>query len=154
MTEGSFVIRSAGQDDLAALLDLYQHLTPGDARASPEAARAIFTSFTADGQNRIFLGECDGELASSCTLVIIANLTRGGRPYALIENVVTHPGFRHRGLGRQLLAAATAAAWQAGCYKIMLMTGSRDPAVLDFYRRAGFEQSKTGFQKRRHPPRA
>ncbi len=29
------------------------------------------------------------------------------------------------------------------------MTGRNDPGTLDFYRRAGFEQSKTGFQIRR-----
>jgi hypothetical protein len=31
----------------------------------------------------------------------------------------------------------------------MLMTGSKEAATLEFYRRAGFEQTKTGFQKRR-----
>lgn len=36
----------------------------------------------------------------------------------------------------------------------MLMTGSKNPATLAFYERAGFEQTKTGFQIRRHPPRS
>lgn len=153
MTGEVFVIRHARQDDLAALLDLYQQLTPGDERVSPERAATIFAQFTEGGQNRIFLGESNGRLAGSCTLIIVANLTRGGRPYALIENVVTHRLFRHRGLGSQLLTAATEAAWQSGCYKIMLMTGSRERGVHEFYRRAGFQQSKTGFQKRRLPPR-
>lgn len=90
-----------------------------------------------------------GELVASCTLVVIPNLTRSGSPYALIENVVTHAGHRRRGHGRALLDAAVAAAWAAGCYKAMLMTGSKRPETLRFYADAGFEQSKTGFQIRR-----
>jgi GNAT superfamily N-acetyltransferase len=40
----------------------------------------------------------------------VPNLTRGGSPYALIENVVTHHDFRKRGFGKQILNFALAAA--------------------------------------------
>ncbi|MCD6073672.1 MAG: acetyltransferase, family [Rhodospirillales bacterium] len=102
----------------------------------------------------ILVGEIGGILVASCSLVVVPNLTRGGSPYGLIENVVTHDDFRKRGFGKQLLFAASDAAWQAGCYKIMLMTGSKKPETINFYLAAGFEQSKTGFQKRRIPVRA
>jgi GNAT superfamily N-acetyltransferase len=84
---------------------------------------------------------------------VIPNLTRGGAPYALIENVVTDSAHRNRGYGKAILKDATEAAWRAGCYKVMLLTGSRRPAILKFYQDAGFEQNKTGFQIRRLPPR-
>jgi GNAT superfamily N-acetyltransferase len=58
-------------------------------------------------------------------------------------------GHRGRGYGKATLDFATTHAWQQGCYKVMLMTGSKEAATLEFYRRAGFEQTKTGFQKRR-----
>ena len=86
---------------------------------------------------------------ASCTLIVIPNLTRGGKPYALIENVVTHAGYRGRGYGTSILHAAAKAAWDVGCYKVMLMTGSKQPSTLKFYENAGFEQTKTGFQMRR-----
>jgi GNAT superfamily N-acetyltransferase len=100
------------------------------------------------------VAEADGRLVSSCSLSIIPNLTRGGRPYAVIENVVTDADWRRRGLGRQVLAAATAQAWAAGCYKVMLATGSRREATLQFYEGAGFERgAKTYFEMRRGAPR-
>ena len=105
------------------------------------------------GGSVILVGEFGGRLAASCSLVVVPNLTRGGSSYGLIENVVTHSDYRKRGFGRQLLTAASDAAWQAGCYKVMLMTGSKKPETLNFYGSAGFEQSKTGFQKRRIPTR-
>jgi GNAT superfamily N-acetyltransferase len=52
-------------------------------------------------------------------------------------------------LGTAVLHAAIETAWQAGCYKVMLMTGSKQASTLKFYQDAGFEQSKTGFQIRR-----
>ena len=84
---------------------------------------------------------------------MIPNLTRSGSPYALIENVVTHMGHRTQGHGRHILHDATTAAWTAGCYKVMLMTGSTNPATHAFYRAAGFETTKTAYQIRRIPAR-
>ncbi|MDK3016098.1 GNAT family N-acetyltransferase [Pseudodonghicola flavimaris] len=146
-------IRPAERGDLGALLDLYRHLDPEDARPTPGQAAAILERFLRYPGSVILLGEVDGRPACSCTLVVIPNLTRGGRPYGLIENVVTDATFRQRGYGRALLDAATDAAWRQDCYKVMLMTGSKTPATLAFYAGAGFEPSKTGFQKRRLPVR-
>lgn len=146
-------IRTAGVDDINALLDLYQHLNPEDVRAELIDARRVFETFTAIKGSRIFIADCERAVVSSCTLVVIPNLTRGGRPYGLIENVVTHIDYRKQGFGKAVLDYATDAAWDAGCYKVMLMTGSKRPGILEFYRRAGFEQSKIGFQKRQIPAR-
>ncbi|MFX9676751.1 GNAT family N-acetyltransferase, partial [Acinetobacter baumannii] len=73
----------------------------------------------------------------------------GGAPYALIENVVTHRDYRKRGHGRRVIEQCIQAAWDAGCYKIMLLTARQEPAVHSFYQGVGFEQSKVGFQIRR-----
>lgn len=147
-------IRPARQDDLPRLQDLYQHLDANDVRCSPDEAVGIFQKFLLYPGSAILLGAIGGELVTSCTLVVIPNLTRGGKPYALIENMVTHADWRKRGFGSAILKAATELAWDEGCYKVMLMTGSKSPATLAFYAAAGFEQSKTGFQIRRHPQRS
>lgn len=143
------VIRAATQDDLPELLALYALLHPNDPACPPDEAARIFDQIAAYPGSEILLAIRDGQIAASITQMIIPNLTRGGTPYALIENVITHPNHRRAGLGTTLLQEATGRAWSAGCYKVMLMTGSKDRAVLDFYAQAGFEQSKTGFQIRR-----
>ncbi|MDQ1197426.1 GNAT family N-acetyltransferase [Agrobacterium sp. SORGH_AS 787] len=147
------LVRAAEKSDLPALLDLYQHLSPGDQSPDLPDAEAIFDQFLAYRGSVIVVCQVGSVLVGSCVLVVIPNLTRGGRPYALIENVVTHSDFRRQGIGKRVLDFATAHAWQAGCYKVTLMTGSTRPETHAFYRNAGFEPSKTGFQKRQLPAR-
>jgi GNAT superfamily N-acetyltransferase len=45
-----------------------------------------------------------------------------------------------------VLRSALDLAWRLGCYKVMLLTGSKEPGVHRFYERAGFaKDDKTGF---------
>ena len=153
MERDTLQIRQAGRDDLSGLVDLYQYLTPGDERVEAGEGAAVLARLSQLPGSAVFVAQIGPLLVGSCTLVVVPNLTRGGRSYGLVENVVTHGDFRKRGIGQRVLRAATEAAWDAGCYKVMLLTGSDDPATLKFYRDAGFEQSKTGFQTRRIPAR-
>lgn len=145
--------RHAGQGDLADLLALYRHLNPADPPLGPAAAGAILERIGRCEGSAVVLGLRAEVIATTCTLMVLPNLTRGGAPYGLIENVITDPRFRRRGYGTAVLREAVALAWRHDCYKVMLLTGSKDPATIRFYGDAGFEPSKTGFQLRRIPPR-
>lgn len=146
-------IRCAGREDIAPLLQLYRHLNPDDGETTMETALGQWQRLKLYPGSDILIGCVEGVIVTTCTLVVIPNLTRGGAPYALIENVVTDVAHRKCGYGKAVLKEAMEAAWRAGCYKVMLLTGSKLPETLKFYQDAGFEQSKTGFQMRRIPPR-
>lgn len=146
-------IRRATREDLPELVQLYRHLVPDDMPVGAEQAEDIWERFSHYGASGIFLGLVDGKQVATCTLVVVPNFVRSGANYALIENVVTHADFRGRGYGKAVLLAAVDAAWSLGCYKVMLLTGSKEPATLGFYRNAGFQTTKTGFEMRRLPPR-
>ncbi len=147
-------IRPATADDVPALLALYDHLSSDNDRCPPDLAADNIARIAAIAGSAVLVGAVNDALVTSCTVIVIPNLSRGGRPYAVIENVVTHPDHRGRGYGTAVLDAASEQAWAQGCYKVMLSTGSTRPATLSFYKSAGFAQSRTGFQKRRLPKRA
>jgi GNAT superfamily N-acetyltransferase len=148
MTEAD--IRLARQNDLQGVLELYTHLNPEDPKIDPAVAESAWSALLTSGLTRVFVADVSSKLASTCTLIVVPNLTRGGRSYAIIENVVTHPDYRNAGLGRAVLATALSAAWEADCYKVMLATGSKLESTLRFYEGAGFERGgKTFFQARR-----
>ena len=143
------MIREATAGDLDDLLALYLHLhetaVPGD---SPRLRRA-WAKILADGDHHILIAEEHGQPVSSCVCVIVPNLTRNARPYALIENVVTRTDRRRQGFASACLTRAVEIAREAGCYKVMLMTSAKDAETLAFYRRAGFDEAeKTAFIRR------
>ena len=135
-------IRRLAKSDLDPLLALYAHLHAQDAPLpARQIVEEVWEELTGSGPHTCLGGFVDGELVASCTLSVVPNLTRGCRPYGIIENVVTHAGFRRRGYGRRLLAEALAEAWRQGCYKVMLQTGRKDEATLRFYESAGFDRT-------------
>ena len=142
-------LREIAGDELSALLFLYAHLHPDDAILPLGEAAPLWETLRQDPNQHCLGAYWNGSLVATCTLVVVPNLTRGGRPYGLIENVVTHPDYRRRGLGTAVLKHALQIAWEHGCYKVMLLTGSKNEATLRFYEKAGFERGvKTGFVAR------
>jgi len=146
------VVRRVMADELDALLDLYQDLHAADVPyASERKLRDLWAEVSENPMLSYVAAEVDGRLVASCKLVIVPNLTQAARPFGLIDNVVTHRHYRRRGLGTATIEYALDLAWAADCYKVMLLTGRKDPGVHRFYERAGFEKDgKTGFIAR--PP--
>ena len=60
--------------------------------------------------------------------------------------MIIHPNCRNRGYATRALDYAREIALERYCYKIMLMTGSKKEATLNFYKQAGYNaQDKTAF---------
>lgn len=139
-------IRQAGAADLQAITALYRQLNPDDPDLDPAQAMSIWSELLSRDGVHVLVADIGYGPIATCTLIIVPNLTRGGRPFGFIENVVTHTAVRGCGHGRALLDEALDTAWREGCYKVMLLTGRKDEAVLRFYEGAGFSRTaKTGF---------
>lgn len=99
-----------------------------------------------DKNHHIIVAEENGIIVSSCVCVIIPNLTHGQQSYAFIENVVTDKNYRRKGLATKCLNYAKDIALKENCYKMMLLTGSKEESTLNFYRQAGYNsEDKTAF---------
>jgi len=143
-------IEPAKSGDLSALLQLFAHLNADDPPLASDKASQIWRRLMEAEGTTVIVARAAQMLAASCTVTVVPNLTRGGRSYALVENVVTHADYRRRGLGRAVLDAAVQRAWDSDCYKVMLATGSRREETLRFYEAAGFDRgTKTFFEIKR-----
>lgn len=85
MPNGIFV-RSACDADLGAMLELYQQLSPQVPVANAALAPAIWRELLARPGVTVFVADCNVLVSATCTLVIVPNLTRGGRPYLDVLN--------------------------------------------------------------------
>ena len=140
------MIRELLPQDLESLLKLYTHLHANPIPDPSPSLDALWQEIMTDPQHHIIGAWENGHLAASCVCIVLPNLTHGQRPYALIENVVTDPAYRRRGLATACLDAACGIAHAADCYKVMLLTGSKQESTLRFYEKAGFNrQDKTAF---------
>lgn len=140
------MFREAQPDDFDKVLRLYRQLHPKDPVLQDGTDAAAFEQILSSDGLHIFVLELDKDVVATAYLNLIPNLTRSASSYAVIENVVVDEAVRGTGLGKQLMAGTLQAAWDAGCYKAMLMTGSREPGTHAFYRACGFSAGvKTGY---------
>jgi len=139
-------VREAEKKDLQQILQLYLHLHETNLPEESMVLTDTWKQIMEDPNHHFIVYEAAGRILSSCVCVVIPNLTRGIRPYALVENVVTHRDCRGHGYATACLRYAKNVAQSAGCYKIMLLTGAKDEKTLAFYQNAGYSSSdKTAF---------
>jgi GNAT superfamily N-acetyltransferase len=128
-------------NDLDALLDLYTNIHElDDPLPEKNIVEEIWHEIQGNSNLKYYGAFINQRLISSCTLTIVPNLTRGCRPYGIIENVVTHIEYRRRGYASSILKHALSYAWNRGCYKVMLLTGRKDEGIYKFYESVGFDR--------------
>ncbi|MGX1618200.1 N-acetyltransferase family protein [Micromonospora chalcea] len=143
------MFRTARPDDFTSVIRLYRQLNPDDPHLGDGSDERAFARILATEGLHLFVLELDGAVVATTYLNVIPNLSRSASPYAVVENVVVDESRRGAGLGRQIMAGTLRAAWDAGCYKAMLMTGSRSPATHAFYLACGFSgDAKTAYLAR------
>ena len=143
------MIRIAVERDFEGIMNLLRQLNPEDPAITDGRDKITFAQIIKEPSLRILVLEENGKIISTCYLNIIPNLTRNASPYAMIENVVTDLAFRNQGFGQKLMKFALESAWKAGCYKVMLQTGSKREGTHKFYAACGFvEGEKFAFNAR------
>lgn len=125
---------------------VFADLHPGDPGLSPAAAEGVWRQITAQAGRTVLVAEADGVVAGTLDHTVLPNLTRGGRPFMLIENVVVGPAYRRRGLGRALLGSALATARAQGCYKAQLLSRMERGEAHRFYESLGFRAGAQGYR--------
>ncbi len=146
-------VREARPEDLPRLLELLQQLSEQseiperEVRAVTERHRAALRQFATDPRCQLFVAEDGGRVVGTLALYLLPNLSHGGRPYAIVENVVVDSGLRGGGVGRLLMRHAEAIADAADCYKVSLTSNLKRPPAHAFYERIGYRNTHKGFTR-------
>lgn len=139
------IIRKAKSKDAEDFIKLYfEYLTayPPKEEQDMYAWAKLLDKFEKDENMYLLVVEENGKVISTVQMAIIESLTHNIRPFAVIENVVTHIDYRNKGYASALLDKASAIAKERRCYKVFLETGSNKESTLNFYRNNGFEIDK------------
>lgn len=140
------MIREILKSDFENLLTLYMQLQGNSMPYKTYELEKLWSQIVDNKDYHIIVAEENGKIVSSCTCVIIPNLTHNQRSYAFVENVVTDINYWNKGLATQCLNYAKEIAIKENCYKMMLLTGSKKEKTLNFYRHLGYNsEDKTAF---------
>lgn len=140
------MIREIKNEDFKGLMMLYMQLHDNPMPEETKELEALWQRILEDPDHHIIVAEEEGKIVASCVCVIIPNLTHHQQPYAFVENVITDKAYRKRGLATACLDYAKEIALKEKCYKLMLLTGSKEESTLNFYERAGYNRKdKTAF---------
>ncbi len=140
------MIREVHEDEYEQLMSLYCQLHEKSIPKYKDDTKALWQTLVNNSDYHFIVAEEDGKIVSTCTCIIVPNMTHGPRSYAFVENVVTDSEYRGRGFATACLERAKEIAQSENCYRLILMTGSKLESTLNFYRRAGYDdKEKTGF---------
>jgi GNAT superfamily N-acetyltransferase len=127
-------VREASSGDAAAVAGL---LTQLGYPSTAEEARGRLAAWDGEGPRRVLVAEHGGAVAGLVAVAAVPYLERGGS-WARIVALAVDAGHRRRGIGRQLIAAAEAAAAGWGCVTIEATSSRRRAESHPFYRRLGY----------------
>ena len=131
------LVREAQLNDICGLLKLYSQLLPNET-FDPNISVRTLEEICRNNDYHIIIVIVNGMIVSTCTLVIIKNITHRCKPFGILENVVTETAERGHGYGKIALGKAIDIAIANQCHKIMVQTKRREKYVLDFYKSCGF----------------
>jgi len=151
------LIRHADNNDLDDLLALFRDLADGRSTAAPAdntTSAPVLAEILADPRRHLMVATVDDRLVGTAEVLIVANLTHQGRPWAVVENVVVSESMRRQGVGHELMQRLIDMAREADCYKLQLTSGKHRTGAHEFYRSLGLqavaEGLKTYFEETAH----
>lgn len=132
-------------DEVMRIYDTFGR--PRDPPVSADTARGILQRIRAQA-GEVFVATVNDTIVATYTIYVCENLTRSGRPFAVVENVICAPSHRRQRIGTALMEHAKVYAKTKGCFKVTLQSGAKREETRSFYESCGFSGDKRGYQIR------
>jgi GNAT superfamily N-acetyltransferase len=142
---GRLGVRPAARSDGQAVTRLLAQLHPAFP-PDPRMADEVIGAALSDPHRTLLVATVDDEVVATGDLIVVPNMTHGGHPWAVVENVVVDGAWRHRGIGRALFDEIDALTRAAGCYMVQLLSLDHRLEAHAFYAAIGYAPIARGFR--------
>ena len=144
-SETEVVFREAAANDLEAVAYLLGHL---GYPMRPDDMQEIYLLLLSDPQSKILLALCETRPVGLIHLRTHPALRLNGY-HVWIEELVVHPDFRARGIGKELLDAAALYSRMRDAVLIEVQTSNdRESLRREFYVKNGFHEAQSVLYRR------
>jgi len=141
-------IRPATQADLRSILSLLAEMHDDTRTGDPEARELeLFDRILTQPLRTLLVAEEAGIVVGTADVLVAENLSRHGKPWATVENLVVSRSYRRRGHGKALMIHAIRIAEELGCYKVQLVSNERRARAHSLYEHLGFDAPVRGFRR-------
>jgi ribosomal protein S18 acetylase RimI-like enzyme len=110
-------------------------------------AAVVLEAIEAQPSRSLLVATVDGAVVGTADVMVMANLTHHGSPWAIVENVVVDEALRRSGVGRALMEDVIRRCEADGCYKVQLLSREHRHGAHAFYERLGFERVAIGLRR-------
>ncbi|HEX7980658.1 MAG TPA: GNAT family N-acetyltransferase [Gemmatimonadaceae bacterium] len=141
---GDIDVRSARDDDAAAVAELLGHL---GYPAPPAEIPARLARLRARGDAETLVAVADGRVIGLAT-VHARDVLHHARPVVQLTALVVPPEMRGRGVGRALVRVVERWAADRGADRLVLTTALHRAEAPGFYERLGFEHTGRRYARR------
>lgn len=139
----TLTISYATLDDLDAMANLLSVLLEQEADFSPDTElqkKGLGMILESPEKGILLIAKINNELVGMVNLLFTVSTALGAK-VAILEDMIVHPNFRNREIGKLLIQKATTCANEMGCKRITLLTDHDNTKAHQFYKNNGFSQS-------------
>jgi GNAT superfamily N-acetyltransferase len=142
----SLKIREATIEELPEILSLYAQPDMDDGNILPQLqATELYRKMCSYPNYKIFVSLSEGSVVGTFALLIVPNLTHGGKSLAVVEDVMVSPKTQGKGIGKFMMNFAMHTCEDLGCYKMALSSNLKREMAHNFYKSLGFDQMGASF---------
>lgn len=150
MTDGAYLLRLAGQEDIQGLVSLLAVLfaLEADFAIDPEKQARGLRMLLSRDDSVVLCVEAGGRVVAMCSAQCLVSTAEGGLS-ALVEDLVVEEVHRGHGLGAMLLAGVEAWARGLGASRLQLLADKTNRNALGFYSRMGWAETRMVCRRKR-----
>lgn len=130
-------VRDAQESDLGDLVALLGHLTKVEKMDAGTLQKIHRARIQAGIVTKVVVDPASGAIVGTASLLVEPKFVRGGSFVGHVEDVVTDPSFRGKGIGHMLLDSLIEEARARDCYKVILDCNDSN---VPFYEKKGFRK--------------
>jgi len=136
-------IETASVDDIPELTGLLGILFSREHEFTPDSKKqktGLELIIKNPGTGRIFVLKNDAQVIGMVSILNSVSTALGAK-VGILEDMIIHPEFQRKGLGKKLILHALEYAQKEGLKRITLLTDNDNTDAAAFYRKTGFTKS-------------
>ena len=138
-------ILEAEEKDLSSVISLFKQPEVDKDVLSIMPAQRIFNRIRNYPDYKIYVAKADHRIVGTFGLLMMDKLSHLGAKSGIVDDLMVHPDWQGKGIGKKMMQFAMDRCRESGCYKLMLSSNIKRELAHNFYEKLGFKKHGYSF---------